>query len=488
MKRISLLSLGLMSLSIAMVMNVSAYRSYSIVAAATPMPTNVNMTNLIDAEVSTYYQGVEGKSGEQLLEALHHIIKDHNEYNYDSNTHRTIYKIIDRNYDLSPLTPAQISNFDYTNDNPFIKKLYADYNDDINTADRFRNDGASRVSFDKEHIWAQSLGNFGRTGGAGSDFHALWPSDVRGNQFAHSNFNFAEPTSGITNYDNDKGTYVGRNGFITGYAQKVFEPLDEFKGDIARAMLYMPARYYVYVDNLRPKLQLVNGSPNAVTASPTQPGLAGDLATLLQWNELDPVDEHEIRRNNLLYNNYQGNRNPFIDYPQWARIAYDTAYTGLGASRALGSSSVGDGVENPDPGEPDVTLERIEVSFEDATHQYFIFDTISKDDFIVTAFYSDDSFQEVDNYSLSIVGQDDLTLAKLGTNTVTISFSDGSLTKTATIEVEVSLSTIQVIIAGAISLVVIGVLIAVPSLRKFNKKNVKRVVKKTKSSSRKMMK
>jgi hypothetical protein len=106
-------------------------------------------------------------------------------------------------------------------------------------------------------------------------------------------------------------------------------------------MFYMPARYYEYIDVLHPKLQLVNGSPAAVTASASQPGLAGDLATLLAWNELDPVDEYEIHRNNLIYNNYQLNRNPFIDHPEWAEIAYDTTYSGSGASTAEGTSSVG---------------------------------------------------------------------------------------------------------------------------------------------------
>jgi hypothetical protein len=62
------------------------------------MPTSIDMTYLSDASVSAYYQDVEGTSGDQLLEALHDIIEDHNEYDYESSTHRTIYKIIDRNW------------------------------------------------------------------------------------------------------------------------------------------------------------------------------------------------------------------------------------------------------------------------------------------------------------------------------------------------------------------------------------------------------
>lgn len=321
---------------------------------AQTLPTNVNVTDLDDTQVNSYYSGVSGKIGDQLISTLNTIIDEHREYNYDSTTDRYAYKIMDRNWELSPLTPSQLANFSYSSDNPRIRKFYANYNDDSAVADLFYNVGASRVSFDKEHLWAQSLGDFGRTSGAGADFHMLVPSDVAANQAMHSNYNFAVPTSGITEYYGDPGdektmnslwdgatAYVGRNGYISGYSQKVCEPRDEYKGDIARAMFYMPARYYTYEDAYHPKLVLVNGSPAAVTASETQPGLAGDLATLLLWNEQDPVDEYEIHRNNLIYNNFQLNRNPFVDHPEWARIAYDTSYSGSGASIAAGSSSVG---------------------------------------------------------------------------------------------------------------------------------------------------
>ena len=149
------------------------------VSAAAPMPSNINATNSTDAEVSAYYDGVEGKSGDQLLAFLHTKIKDHNEYSYDNTTHRTIYKIIDRNWDIDPLTPTELSNFDYASDNGFIRKLYADYNDNTATADRFKNAGASRVSFDKEHVWAQSLGGFGRDVGAEVTFMLYYLPTLR---------------------------------------------------------------------------------------------------------------------------------------------------------------------------------------------------------------------------------------------------------------------------------------------------------------------
>ncbi len=412
----------------------STSKDHIKVDAATPMPTNINMTNSTDAEVSTYYAGVNGKSGDALLGFLYTKIKDHNEYDYENNTHRFIYKIIDRNWDLDAIdteSKANTTNFDYTNDNGFIHKLYADYNDDINTADRFKNVGATRVSFDKEHIWAQSLGNFGRTGGAGSDFHALWPSDVKGNQQGHSNYSFGIPQTGITSYNNDYGTYVGRNGYIAGSPNKVFEPLDQYKGDVARAMFYMPARYYQYVDTLHPKLELVNSSPDAHTASTSVTGKAGILDTLLAWHELDPVDDYEIKRNNLIANNYQMNRNPFIDYPQWARIAYDPSYSGTGATNALETSSVGTGNTPVD----NANLLSIDLITTSVKKTYSLNETFTSAGLIVNGTYDNGITQRVDNYSVSLT--EGTFLTTIGSQNITISVTHRGQTKTATYQINV---------------------------------------------------
>ena len=386
---------------------------------AQTLPPNVNVSDLNDAQVNTYYNGVSGLSGDNLVAALNEIIDGHREYDYESDADRTAYKIIDRNWELSPLSPSQLSNYNYKNDNPFIRKFYADYNDSALTANRYKNDGASRVSFDKEHLWAQSLGAFGRDGGAGSDFHSLVPSDIKGNQQMHSNYNFATPTLSITNYDNDYDTYVGRAGYISGGENKVCEPLDEYKGDIARAMFYMPTRYYTYEDVLHPKLTLVNGSPDAVIASSYQDGLAGDLQTLLEWNELDPVDEYEIHRNNLIYNNFQLNRNPFIDHPEWARIAFDTSYSGSGASIAPESSSVG--------ADQDVFVESI--TFNTSSRaivlggQYSIVATVSP----VNAGNKTLAWESSNESVATVTNEGVVTALSLGTTTITARSTDAEI-------------------------------------------------------------
>ncbi len=88
-----------------------------------------------------------------------------------------------------------------------------------------------------------------------------------------------------------------------------WEPRDEVKGDVARMIFYMAVRYEG--DNGELDLE-VSGSVNN-GSSP----LHGKLSTLKEWNEQDPVDDFERERNEIIYLDYQHNRNPFIDNPGW---------------------------------------------------------------------------------------------------------------------------------------------------------------------------
>lgn len=491
-KNIFLLTTQLITLA-----SLSNIESIKVSAEKGSRPENINTSYLSDEELSFFYSTAKGKKGLDLRLSLNTLVENHIEYDYQSNNDRDIYKIIDRNWDFSPLSEQELTNYNY-NDNPYIIKLYADYNDDITRADRFKNEGASRVSFDKEHIWAQSLGKFGRDGGAGSDFHALWPSDVRGNQHAHNNNNFGVPTSGITSYVGDagganfpsrtSGTYVGRNGYISGSSHKVFEPIDEYKGDIARAMFYMPVRYATYVDTDHPFLDLVDGSPSPVTSTSEIPGLAGDLATLLQWNEDDPVSEHEIRRNNLIFNNYQKNRNPFIDYPDLARVVYDKSYTGEGASFALGSSSVG---EN--------TAEVVGISLDtsNAKVKYAKDETFSLSGLIVKVKYDDNTSRTTSSYTSSLA--EGTLLSNIGVQVVTISYQYEGTTYKASYTILVNEDNVPIdeneydpitilLIVGGVVAVIIIIIIGIVFYSKANKKTKKKINRLIKNKVKKTVK
>jgi endonuclease I len=99
---------------------------------------------------------------------------------------------------------------------------------------------------------------------------------------------------------NDYFDYTGTND--------TYEPHDDVKGDIARILFYMATMYSDLT---------LNNDPDSNSSDKTM----GILDILLEWNELDPVDDFERHRNEVLFS-YQGNRNPFIDYPEFAELIW----------------------------------------------------------------------------------------------------------------------------------------------------------------------
>jgi len=92
----------------------------------------------------------------------------------------------------------------------------------------------------------------------------------------------------------------------------VFEPIDEYKGDLARIYFYMAARYYDKIASWQN-----NGTADNVLAGNSYPVYdEWHLDLLLKWHSEDPVSQKEIDRNDACYD-YQGNRNPFVDYPEF---------------------------------------------------------------------------------------------------------------------------------------------------------------------------
>lgn len=142
--------------------------------------------------------------------------------------------------------------------------------------------------WNREHLWPQSTGWF-KTSGAGSDIHHLRPEDPVVNSTRGNNI-YSVVSSG-------KQIYYG-NQLIGKLGNNTFEPNDNVKGDIARIVFYMMTRYS-------------QSDSYKITA------VASSYEMLLQWNESDPVDSLEITRNERAYS-IQGNRNPFIDYPNFA--------------------------------------------------------------------------------------------------------------------------------------------------------------------------
>ena len=262
------------------------------------LPFVLNQESFKEVKADDYYASISSSlKGDELKEALYRIIKDHTKCAYSSL--EVNMKLTDRNWTLSP---------DPNDENPYMVLLYADYNE-TNPQRWNLSQGSFGVSsgyvWNKEHIWAKSNGFNSQGAFAYSDLHHLRASDWKLNN-TRSNNPFA---NGGSFTDDAFG-----NTSTCKCTKSTFEPSDQYKGDVARALFYMATRYYNGDGSTGTKLTLTNGTDSSG-------GKWGYLDTLLEWNEIDPPDEFEIHRNDLVYS-LQNNRNPYIDHPEYARAVF----------------------------------------------------------------------------------------------------------------------------------------------------------------------
>ncbi|MDR2206037.1 MAG: endonuclease [Flavobacteriaceae bacterium] len=158
--------------------------------------------------------------------------------------------------------------------------------------------------YNKEHTVPQSL--FDQQLPMRTDLHHILPTDGFVNGM-RDNFPFGKvnnPTKTSMN-----GSKVGNNS-SPGFSGTVFEPINEFKGDIARGLLYFVTRYENQLSGFEDGNILNPGNKNQ--------GLTDwELDLLLLWHQTDPPSAREIDRNNAIYYQIQNNRNPYIDHPEW---------------------------------------------------------------------------------------------------------------------------------------------------------------------------
>jgi endonuclease I len=218
------------------------------------------------AEPAGYYAGAENLQGGPLLAALAKIVTKHKDLGYDG-AREVMFKDVD----------------DLDNDNVvtciYLGRTIANV---TGTKAAFQNG----QGLNAEHTWPQSKG---AVGAGKADLHHLFPADCKANSTRGS-----FPFGTVVGADwADGGSKRGKNA----EGVEVFEPRDQQKGDTARALLYF---YTVYG-----KLSSTNLGNFKV-----------EEATLHRWNQLDPVDATERLRNDAIQA-AQGNRNPFVDHPEW---------------------------------------------------------------------------------------------------------------------------------------------------------------------------
>ncbi len=372
MKKYIMPALAVSVLSLASALVIFQNKSYQEVSAYTvsSLATTIDLNDCSDDEIRSYYAGLnslgEGeRQGTNLLKNLKPIISNGQKY-YAYNNDKKIwkmYEITDRDWEKSPASSTTYGTYDpVTNkitgyqygdsasnskNNPYIHALYINRElDNQTTAWDDHNQDAWGIN--REHIWAKSHGfddDTNSSGGARGDPMHLWAGNGWANH-EHSNYFFAfvdknkSYSDAGTKYQTAYGNLTGKSRTLSSSTETVFEPQDCDKGDIARAIFYMVARYNNYAgetegfDADNPNLVLANNlseNNRTGTSSYDNPFSMGLLSDLLAWNKLDPVDEYEAHRNNLLYKNYTNNRNPFIDFPEWAEYIWGTAnYDGTG--------------------------------------------------------------------------------------------------------------------------------------------------------------
>ncbi|MFZ4796415.1 MAG: endonuclease [Bacteroidia bacterium] len=162
--------------------------------------------------------------------------------------------------------------------------------------------------YNREHSFPQSW--FGSASPMVSDMFHIYPTDGKVNG-ERNNYPYGEVSSAT--FTSLQGGKLGANTF-PGYSGIVFEPIDEYKGDLARTYFYMATRY----ENLIAGWQN-NGNANDILAGNSFPVYDQWVIDLMiKWHNQDPVSLKEINRNNAIYG-YQQNRNPFIDSPQFVQ-------------------------------------------------------------------------------------------------------------------------------------------------------------------------
>ncbi len=262
----------------------------------------VSGTCVSSAIPSNYYITATG-SGASLKTQLHNIIKIHTKRSYTNLW--TDFQTTDKKYngkvwDMYSDKPCD-SNYEYT----FI----------TNQCGTISNEG---TCYNREHSLPNSWWGGSTTDSMYSDLNTLVPTDGYVNNM-RSNYTFGKVTT--PSWTSTNGSKRGPCSYpgYTGTQANVFEPIDEYKGDFARIFLYMATRYESKVATW-----ITDGNANDCFNGTTFPAFeTWQINLLMEWHNNDPVSQKEINRNNAVYS-IQGNRNPFIDYPGYVALIWQS--------------------------------------------------------------------------------------------------------------------------------------------------------------------
>lgn len=266
-----------------------------------------------------YYDSAIGKTGSALKSALKEVIDNHTVIPYTSSGTDTwiALKVLDQD-------PVNANN---------VLLIYSGL-----AAPKSEQYNGTSGTWDREHLWPQSFGivALNSNSRAKSDLFNLRPINVnvnssRGNKY----YDYSTPPV---------STYPGAPGST--YDGDSWDPRDDNKGSIARAMFYMAVRYDGS-DTDVPDLELSDTPDDNLYRF-------GKLTSLLEWHREFPVENAENVRNQVIYDNYQHNRNPFVDHPDFAEMVFNGVGPGVAWQRTkfsdteLANPSIGGDTADPD--------------------------------------------------------------------------------------------------------------------------------------------
>jgi endonuclease I len=242
-----------------------------------------------------YYNNAIGLSGETLKTALYNIIKTHTTRTYDNlwtDFQTTDVKPTGKVWDM-------YSNCTFTF---------------VTDQDNGSGGTAECQKYNREHSFPKSWFG-GEVAPMYTDLFHLIPTDKFVNN-ARGNYAFGQVTSANQTFSN--GGKIGNNSYGGTFTGVVYEPTDEYKGDLARNYFYMVTCY---------ENQIASGASNDANGDAMLDGTAYPcfetwaINMLLAWHTADPVSQKEIDRNNAVYG-IQGNRNPYIDHPEYVNYIW----------------------------------------------------------------------------------------------------------------------------------------------------------------------
>ncbi len=281
------------------------------------------LTNL--AAVLSYYSSANPTDAATLRASLHALIDDHVRHPYTAGDTDT-WDILER-ADQDPLDSGRILTL-YKNA-PYPKA------------------GGGNSDYNREHTWPRTFGFPDNTADSSpyTDTHQLRLADIdynsdRGSRiFGLCDFGCMENPSDVYNGEGGGvGMYPGNSNWFTAAdgAGGLWQTWGHRRGDVARTMLYLDVRYaggsHGATGFAEPDLVLTDNVALIVGSGTNTTGTAhmGLLATLLAWHAADPVDAGERQRNEWVYR-FQGNRNPFVDHPEWVSCIFAGGVCEVGA-------------------------------------------------------------------------------------------------------------------------------------------------------------